>query len=44
MANIVVYSLVLFTDYCITDEEKSRLSARGLKDKNTKSSSSSYKR
>ena len=32
MANIVVHSLVLFTDYCITDEEKSRLSARGLKE------------
>ena len=32
MANILVHSLVLFTDYCITDEEKSRLSARGLKE------------
>ena len=32
MANIVVHSLVLFTYYCITDEENNRLSARGLKE------------
>ena len=31
-AHIVVRSLVLFTDYCITDKEKNTLSARGLKE------------
>ena len=31
-AHIFIRSLVLFTDYCITDEEKNGLSARGLKE------------